>query len=609
MARWTRFLATAAQSLLFAAAARGAVDHTVTSDLDDGEGTLRALAVAAASGDRILIPEGMVVNVVTQLVPGSKSLDLVGLGTGATILGAGTDRLLNYAGGGGRTLACHNLTFTNGAAGASHGGVAYVGYCQSVVFSNCVFAGNSALTSNGGVFYCANANATVAATNCVFVGNTASNAGVVGGNGSAGYRFGGCRFEANTATADGGVANATGPLLFSLCVVTNNTAKRGGVIAVGSGGQTFEDCTAIDNRTTAEGGVVYMRNPLTLLRCSFVGNYGRGGAVVHKYNGPFIAQDCRFEGNTDQTYGNWFYGGVGFLRGSGVNFFSNCVFRANRSLDNNVTNKWGQGGVFGTYSDASWVGLDVWDSTFDGNHADQACGVMRLANRAQFRDCTFTRNSTGAGDAAVAMVSVGVATNVVGFTNCTFFDNAAGTNAASGNRRGVILVNNTNDCVNLDFCTIVSNRSSDAAIYVNSTAFSLVSLNSTVVAGNTTYTGATNDLRGAILTLDHSAISEAETGFTKLAWGTYADNLYDRTETSLKLSPPADNEARTTHPDGTRLRTMAIASTSALRNHGGPTLGLATDARGFPRADGASSVADIGAYEFSPAFASIVVVR
>ncbi len=603
MTRGTRFLATAALGLLVAAAAQAA-ELTVTSDLDDGEGTLRALAASATSGDRILIPEGMVVNVVTQLVPGSKSLDLVGLGTGATIRGTGTDRLLNYVGGG-QTLACYNLTFTNGAAGASHGGVVYVGYCQGVVFSNCVFAGNTALTSNGGVFYCAHGFATVAATNCVFVGNTATNGGVVGGNASAGYWFGHCRFEANAAIANGGVANAPGPLLFSQCFFTNNTARSGGVIAVGTGGQAMEDCTAIDNRTTAEGGAIYTRNALTLLRCSFLGNYGRGGAVFHKYNGLFTVRDCLFEGNTDQPSANWFHGGVGFLRGSGLSFFSNCVFRANRSL--NTDGDWGYGGVFGTYGDTSWQGLDVWDSTFDGNYAERVYGVMRLLNRARFRNCTFTRNSTGTGDAAVAHIANG--TNVVDFTNCTFFDNAAGTNAASGNRRGVIYVGNTNDCVNLNFCTIVSNRTSDAAVYVDKTAFSLVSLNSTVVAGNTTYAGATDDLRGAILTLDHSAISEAETGFTKLALGNYADNLYDCTEASLKLSPPADNETRTTHLDGTRPQTMAIAGTSVLRNHGGPTLGVATDARGFPRADAVSSIADIGAYEFVPLTPGIIVVR
>ncbi|MGI5867871.1 MAG: choice-of-anchor Q domain-containing protein [Kiritimatiellia bacterium] len=605
MTRWTCFLAAAAQSLLFVVAAQAA-DLTVTSDLDDGAGTLRALAATAASGDRILIPGDMVVNVVTQLVLGGKSLDLVGLGAGATIRGAGADRLLYYSGGGGRTLGCYNLAFTNGAAGGKHGGVAYVAYCKGAVFSNCVFTGNSALDSDGGVFYCGNNNSTVAATNCVFVGNTAKNGGVVGGNASLGYSLAGCRFEANAATLYGGVANATGPLLFSQCFFTNNTAKWGGVITTGRGGQAMEDCTAVDNRTTAEGGVIYTRNPFAMLRCSFVNNYGRCGGVLHKYNGLLTARDCLFEGNTDQPSANWCHGGVGWLRGPQLSFFSNCVFRANRSI--NTNDDLGDAGVFGTYGEPG-EGLEVWDCTFDGNHAERVCGVMRINNPARFRNCTFTRNSTGMGDSAVAFVGVGDATNVVGFTNCTFFDNAAGTNAASGHRRGVIYVNNTNGCVNLDFCTIVSNRTSDAAVYVNSTAFSLVSINSTVVAFNTTHSGATDDLRGAILALGHSAISEAETGFTKLAAGAYANNLYDCTEASLKLSPPADNDTQTTHPDGTRPQTMAFGLGSVLRDRGGPTPGVATDARGFPRPDVVSAVADIGAYEFVPEWGGIIIVH
>jgi hypothetical protein len=36
---------------------------------------------------------------------------------------------------------------------------------------------------------------------------------------------------------------------------------------------------------------------------------------------------------------------------------------------------------------------------------------------------------------------------------------------------------------------------------------------------------------------------------------------------------------------------------------------VAADARGFPRADAVSSIADIGAYEFVPLTPSIVVVR
>lgn len=572
-----------------------ATDYTVTSDADSGTGTLRDLVAAAAAGDRVLVPEGMVVTLNTQLAPGTKSLDIVGLGKGATIKGAGSDRLLNYAGGFERSLGCYNLTFTNGVAGAGHGGVALIGYCKVVAFSNCVFAGNSAATSDGGVFRCTHGSTTIAATNSTFIGNSAINAGVASGTAAAGYWFGGCHFEGNSALTNGGVMSAQGPALFKNCSFTNNTAYKGSVIAVGTGGQTLEDCLVVDNRTTNEGGVAYLRNTFTMRRCTVLNNRGRTGGVFSKYNGPLELTDCLFEGNVDQPSVNWAYGGVLFNRGSGLTLISNCVFRANRCV--NVNGDWGYGGVIGSY-DANSTGLEVYDSTFDGNCADRGYGVMRLVHRALFRNCAFTRNSTVTGDVAVAAISVAVATNAVDFTNCTFYDNAAGTNAASGNRRGVIYITNTNDWVNLNHCTIVSNLTSDAAIYSSSTTTSMVSVANSVVAGNKTYAGTTDDLRGAIRTLANSAISEGETGFNKMADGTYTGNWFECGQAVLQLSPPAVNDSRVTHLDGSHPFTMAISKTSVLRDHASNTTGITTDARGFPRPDTATSLPDIGAYEY-----------
>ena len=105
------------------------------------------------------------------------------------------------------------------------------------------------------------------------------------------------------------------------------------------------------------------------------------------------------------------------------------------------------------------------------------------------------------------------------------------------------------------------------------------------------------DIYNAVLGVENCCFMAPESKLTIVSGGTTANNLFS---TDPKLQALADNDGLLL-PDGSHLQTYAFLPTqSPLRNAGGTLAIASTDARGLPRPDRVSNLADIGAYEYQP---------
>ena len=191
----------------------------------------------------------------------------------------------------------------------------------SPVVSNCVFIGNTANVSGGGM-------SGGTATNCTFTGNSAM------------YGYGGgmadgtaidCTFTGNKADGGGGMANGTA---FD-CTFTHNFGRSGG----GMSGGTATNCIFFNNAVTGSSG-------------SMGSTYGGGGMSGG------TATNCAFTGNSS-TYGV----GGGMFGGTATNctFFNNAV-TGNSSIG---------GGAYNTF---------LYCCTLVGNFAQSMGGGLSLYN-------------------------------------------------------------------------------------------------------------------------------------------------------------------------------------------------------------------------------------
>ncbi len=588
-----------------------AADHTVSSNLDDGSpGTLRELIDLAASGDRIFIPQGMVIVLAEELVAGTKSLVLEGLGNGATISGAGTDRLINFSGTAGQLLECYNLTFTNGNKSDAHGGAIYVKGNDGLILSNCTFSGNSAPDHEGGAIYASDSSVTVAAYDCMFSNNSSKYGGAITTSSSSlTLNLERCVFDSNSSTDRGGALYGSSAQSAKDCVFTNNVSKHGGVMFGGTGGKFFEDCLFVENGifNGDGGGVAYSRDDMSYKNCTFKSNYCNGGSggVFHRYNGKLDVVDCIFEDNWSIPSANWHYGGAIWTRGSPTTVISNSVFRGNKSF-NNGPSEWGDAGAIGTYSDGE---LEVYNTTFEGNYSQRGLGIIRLNTKGLFQNCTFIDNTSGKSDGSVFYIGTKGEDKPVRFVNSTFYNNRTGVDVESGNRRGAIVISSEDSYVDIDHCTIVGNLSSEAAIYAGSTSASNTRLRNSIIADNLMYNNQVNDIRGAYLAIENCILTEPSNGHNTIEEGSYSDNLFSVVMADLQLGELADNDSLVEYLDGSFLQTMALGLRSIARKKGLLLADITTDARGYPRPASPAELPDIGAYEFQSYYGTLILVQ
>jgi PKD repeat protein len=157
------------------------------------------------------------------------------------------------------------FTLTNGRAD-SGGGV----LCQSVsaVVSNCVLAGNTALTGGGaasGTLY-----------GCILTGNQSLRpsgvGGLFGGGGAFQSTLNNCTLDGNSTTYGGGGAYLG---ILNNCVLTRNVAILGG----GAYQSTLNNCTVVANTASSAGGGV---GNCSLNNCIVYYNSGKTDSNWHR---------------------------------------------------------------------------------------------------------------------------------------------------------------------------------------------------------------------------------------------------------------------------------------------------------------------------------------
>jgi len=454
-----------------------------------------------------------------------------------------------YLRGGGATVSgsavLRDSAVIRGNVSKYEGGGIYLFTGASLVMSNsAAIYGNKSLSSNGGGIYMASGTGWLSLNNGSVSSNKAGGAGGIyfaGTNVTRESRITGTMIEGNTTVATG----------------------AGGGCGVG----------AAASRLYFEG---------VRLAGNSAGNWGnRGGGAINVEAGSVVCSNCVFSGNSALGYG----GAVNYYGTALSNsVFGCCVFTNNAAQTG--------GGICNL-----GCPLTVEDCVFADNAATSGNGGaigewVYLANdrsALNVRRCLFVNNTATNGNGGVLyFCSTSRLDHVV--ENCTMYGNVAKYGAAvyaTDARLGETV---------LRFCTVSGNTNRNSSAAVVQAVSAPVSLSGTAVAYN--YTGAAvADVSGTLKAADHCYFTQASNTVTITS---AADNLYLGTSGDPKLADaPADNGG-TPMPDGTRMLTLAFAKASPLRNRGGDTAGVGTDARGagYPRLQ--ESAADIGAFEYKP---------
>ena len=212
------------------------------------------------------------------------------------------------------------VTFPNAPSLAGGGGA----WCEgsSATISNCLLAGNLAVTYGGGAFQgtlfncmltnntggfggAAGSNTLI---NCTLIKNIVSRQNLNSGGGAFGCTLSNCLVVGNVCNGGGGSGGGAYASTLTGCVVSNNTAINGGGVFLGS----VNNCLISSNRASAYGGGAYSN---ALSNCVFTNNFAEfGGAAAYS-----TLNKCAVIGNRASNYG----GGIYFATAD------NCIFTAN----------------------------------------------------------------------------------------------------------------------------------------------------------------------------------------------------------------------------------------------------------------------------------------
>lgn len=395
---------------------------TVTSNADNGAGSLRQAIADAADGDAIDFDAGVTSILVGEpLMLGDKTLTIDGGSTvvldGALNGNAETDtfRVVTIIGATDKTVTLKNLTIQNGYAKDTTGSYMYIGgavgggaifaYNEAggeTVLDNCIFQNNKSFARGGAV----KVYGTSTIKDCQFINNSAED-GTEGDGGGLYAHFAtisGCTFSDNTAADRGGAAG-----IDTLCVLSNST---------------FTGNSAGDH-----GGGIYALDTTVLISdCVFDGNttVGRGGGMFLNYG---TATNCEIKNNTSNDHG----GGV----------WLNTAILTNSLISGNTTDPDEDGGGVGmTYSSV------LANCTITGNTAsDQGGGVFARAGF--IYNCIITGNTANDDGGGLflddyELTRTGASTSLVGcvVANNSAVDNGGGIYFEAGNVVNCIITKN-----------------------------------------------------------------------------------------------------------------------------------------------------------------------
>ena len=444
------------------------VTHTVTTNADAGNGSLRQAVIAANSGDSIVFASD--VNYIT-LTSGeiniTKNLTIVGHSpTNKVTIDADSNSRIFYVDRN-LTFDINNLILTKGYANKTaiinkyDGGAILLlhnsnlnatncdfienyakgdideegnggAICFSVLttqavtlnIANCNFLKNSASRSGGAIYIYQVPSFTLNATNCDFIENTTSGIGS-----SQVYDGGG-----------GAISLETGTIIAENCNFIQNYAYKGAAIynwnAINS---KVSNCNFTLNSAVTSGSAIDYHGRFTAENSTFKNNKSgtSGGAVRCYYASTFIATDCIFSENSAGTTG----GAIDKSWGSNSSteydaglVIKNCDFLYNTAGT--------LGGAIHIVSSAA----DITDSEFSNNTADGSGGAVYISSTMTLptppvfvaNNTTFSNNTATVNGGAVYTIGD------LKCTDCIFNENSA--NNAGG---AVYLFNNpTNTTTN-----------------------------------------------------------------------------------------------------------------------------------------------------------------
>ena len=310
---------------------------TVTTNADDGAGSLRQTIADALDGDTIVFDGVDTIYVGTPLLLGDKTLTIDG--TGVSLDGrlfgtdADSDRILTVTGVTDKVVKLMNLTVQHGFDKDT--------------------TGNYLLTVNGGGGLQVNNE-----LGGIFIAEN-------------------CTFQFNDANARGGAVRAYGHtnadnVSFLGCdFIQNNVlleANDGG--AVGADFATFTNCLFEGNIAPDVGGAMVIDTLTTVINCDFVSNTGAKGGAIKTADSTNIVSGCYFTLNhaTNQGGGIFVVGGI----------ISDCVLEYNTCDDDGA----------GLYIKGSGIATGL---TIRNNEAGDHAGGVYL-NYGSLRNSIVTEN-------------------------------------------------------------------------------------------------------------------------------------------------------------------------------------------------------------------------
>ncbi|MCF8381560.1 MAG: T9SS type A sorting domain-containing protein [Bacteroidales bacterium] len=451
---------------------------TVTTNADDGAGSLRQAITDAIDGDTIVFSGVDSIALGNPLLLGGKTLTIDGATAGADVIldgrlfgtEADDNRVIEVAGVAGKVVTLKDLTIQYGYAkdtvgnyllsanGGGGGLLAESPLGGELVLTGCTFMNNKSTARGGG----AKIYGLSTITDCRFIGNSALD--VDNGDGGGLYAHftsvTACSFEMNTAGDQGG-----GAVLDTLSTVSeshfmsNSSVDDGGGLRTqdittfvsncsfelnvsddkGGGiylnGGTATDCRIIGNQTTgssAHGGGAYLNFDATLLNSYIADNLtlhaDADGAGVNLDQGTSYMENCIITGNTAGDHA----GGVFFKAGKMVN----CI------VDNNSCGDDGAGIYMDDARTPDYPLLI--NCVITNNKGVDSGGGLSIEGGGQVYNCTFAGNSGKNGGGIRGKSGTGAWQ----ITNSIIFGNDA-----TDTRKNIRLEGNTAD-PSFNYCAI-----------------------------------------------------------------------------------------------------------------------------------------------------------
>lgn len=436
------------------------ISLVVTTDADDGAGSLRQAIADAVDGESLItFADGITTIKVgaplqlgdkTVIIDGGGDVVLDGAFSGDPLLDI--NRVITITGVLDKDITIKDLTIQNGnAADGNGGGLSAIHSAGGkTILDGLIFQNNIANGSGGAVNIIGyNMDTLSVITNCEFIGNKTTEAHNYNGGGvNADYtKISGCTFIDNESGYNAGALVMSRVFVYDSHFEGNTSLGSGGAVRMGNVAGTITNSTFHANSSVGNGGAVFMARG-NLYNCEFTNNSGTEGGAVYANQNECIIDHCMFSGNTASTNG-----GAVWIDDAGS--MTNCV------VTNNSANLVG-GGVY------IRLGGSAIGSVLAYNTADSIGGGIHVVN-AKVINSIITKNYAGKNGGALSGDGNWLLANSIVFDN-----------DAAGDNKNIQVVSNT-------ATTAAANSAIDATAYNAAawTATNITTLDASPFVGGT----------------------------------------------------------------------------------------------------------------------------